>query len=454
MKIGIIGAGSAGYVAALRAAQLGGEVYLFEKGEIGGTCLNVGCIPTKALIAGVHHARQARESAILGVLASDVRIDLNKLQDHKESVVTTNVRGIEYLLQKRGVKLNRLDAQIVSPKEIVAQGEKFEIDKLVIATGSKPACIPCAKIDGKYIMSSDHILSLREVPKTLLVVGGGVIGLEFAGIMAGLGCQVTVVEMLERLIPVDDEECSRAAQKFAQINNIEVMTGAAVTQLFPDGDAVQAEIDTGKEKVIRRFQKCLMAVGRQPNLDEQSLKKIGVDYDRKGIKTDSFMQTNVKDVYAIGDCCGGYMLAHVAYAQGKTAVAHALGHDTLPMRYDNIPRVTFVHPEIAACGLTSKQLEEKGMTIKWSKFSYMASGRARAQGIKDGFFKIGVDQEGIIRSAIIVGENAGEMISFYSQAITMQTPIELLEQTIIAHPTLSEMAIEVVETAAGHPLHA
>ncbi len=453
MRIGIIGAGSGGYVAALRAAQLGAKVTLFEREKIGGTCLNVGCIPTKALIAGLNYARIAKTSSALGVSTGDVRIDLDKLQDHKETVVGTNVKGIEYLLQKRGVDLVRSNAVVCSKTTATADGEAFEFDKLIIATGSKPACIPGIKIDGKYVMSSDHALFLREAPKTMLVIGGGVIGLEFAGIFTQLGTKVTIVEMMDRLMPTDDEECSRAAQKFAQLGNIEVITQATVSQLFGDGDAVQSEIDTGREKVVRRFQKSLMAVGRLPNLDEAALTKLGVQYDRKGIKTDSFMQTSVKDVYAIGDCTGGYMLAHVAYAQAKTAVEHALGLNAHPMRYDNIPRVTFVHPEIAACGYTSAQLLERNLSVKWAKFSYMASGRARAQGYKEGFFKVGVDTDGIIRSAIVVGEEAGEMISFFSQAITMQTPIEHLENVIIAHPTLSEMAVEVIEAAAGHPLH-
>jgi dihydrolipoamide dehydrogenase len=453
MKIGIIGAGSAGYVAALRAAQFGAEVDLFERKEIGGTCLNVGCIPTKALIAGVNYARQAREASTIGVNCGKISIDLNKLQDHKQGVVSANVKGIEYLLAKKKVSLHRLNAQIISPNEIEAEGERFIYSKIIIATGSRPACIPGVKIDGKYVISSDEALSLRELPKTMLVIGGGVIGLEFAGIFSSMGVQVTVVELMDRLLPQDDEECSRAAMKSAFISGLEVLTQTSVTKLFPDGGQVEAEIDNGKEKIIRRFDKALMAVGRSPNLDEMSLQRLGVDYDRRGVKTDSFMQTNVPGIYAIGDVCGGYMLAHVAYTQAKVAASHALGHDTPPMSYDAIPRVTFVNPEISACGLTSKQLDDMGIQVKWSKFMYMASGRARAQNWKEGIFKIGVDSDSIIRSAIIVGEHSGELISFFSQAMTLKTPIHDLEQVIIAHPTLAEMCVEVIEVAAGHPLH-
>lgn len=453
MRIGIIGAGSGGYVAAIRAAQLGGEVMLFEEKWIGGTCLNAGCIPTKALIAGIHAAHLAKESSAFGVQIDGIKIDVNKLHNHKEQVVQTNVKGVEYLINKRGVKVISAHAEIASKNTVIADGQTYQFDKIIIATGSKCACIPSSKIDGKYILSSDHILSMRDIPNTILIVGGGVIGLEFAGILSALGCKVTIVEMMDRLLPLEDEECSRAAMKSAINLGCVILTGTKVTNLFGDGDAVQVQFDDGKEKVIQRFHKALMAIGRSPNLDEPSLRKAGVEFSKKGITVDSFMQTTAQDVYAIGDATGGYMLAHVAYAQAKVAVCHAMGKDATPMRYDNIPRVTFVQPEIASCGLTSSQIAERSLKVKWSKFSYMASGRARAQGIKDGFFKIAIDDEGIIKSAIVVGENAGELISFFSQAMTLETPINMLEEVIIAHPTLAEMCVEVIEVAAGHPLH-
>jgi dihydrolipoamide dehydrogenase len=455
MRIGIIGAGSGGYVAALRAAQLGAQVTLFEEKWIGGTCLNVGCIPTKALIAGLHNARIARESAMLGVEADNIRINLTTLQKHKATVVSQNVKGIEYLLGKRGVKVVAERGTLSPGKKIVTPTGEFEFDKIIIATGSKPAMLPGIKVDGSYIMTSDEMLDVSEPPKTMLIVGGGVIGLEFAGIMSELGTKVTVVELLDRLLPQEDTECSRAAQKFVAKHNIEALTQTKVTSLFRDGTDIEATIEHGTNKEVRRFSKALMSVGRAPNLDENALAMCGINFDRKGIKVDEFMQTNVEGIYAIGDCIGGYMLAHVAYAHAKVAVSHALGEEEepLPMSYDAIPRVTFTDPEIAACGLPDYLLEEKGINVTWSKFSYMASGRAKAQGIKDGYFKIGVDDEGIIISAIIVGEGAGEMIAFFSQAITFQTSIYELEEVIIAHPTMSEMCLEVVEVAAGHPLH-
>lgn len=454
MRIGIIGAGSGGYVAALRAAQLGASVTLFEEKWIGGTCLNVGCIPTKALIAGLHNARIAKESSVLGVEIDNIRVNLATLQKHKSTVVSQNVKGIEYLLGKRGVKVVPERGKLMPGKKIATATEEFEFDKIIIATGSKAACIPGVKIDGEYIMTSDEILNVTNPPKTMLIVGGGVIGLEFAGIMSELGTKVTVVELLDRLLPQDDTECSRAAQKFVAKHDIETLTQTKLSSLFRDGNDVEATFEHGAAKEVRRFARALMAVGRSPNLDENALAMSGVNFDRRGIKVDKFMQTNVEGIYAIGDCTGGYMLAHVAYAHAKVAVCHALGiEDPLPMSYDAIPRVTFTDPEIAACGLTDIQLEEKGINVSWSKFSYMASGRAKAQGIKDGYFKIGVDDEGIIHSAIIIGEGAGEMIAFFSQAITFQTSVYDLEEVIIAHPTMSEMCIEVVETAAGHPLH-
>ena len=454
MKIGIIGAGSGGYVAALRAAQLGAQVTLFEEKWIGGTCLNVGCIPTKALIAGLHNARIAKDSAALGVEIDNIRINLATLQKHKASVVGQNVKGIEYLLNKRGVHTISEHATLLPGKKVSTPSGEFEFDKIIIATGSKPACIPGVKIDGQYILTSDHLLDVSEPPKTMLIVGGGVIGLEFAGIMSELGTKVTVVEWLDRLLPIEDTECSRIAQKFVAKHDIEALTQTKVSSLFRDGMEVEATLEHGANKEVRRFSKALMSVGRAPNLDENDLATCGINFDRKGIKVDEFMQTNVEGIYAIGDCIGGYMLAHVAYAHAKVAVNHAMGEEEpLPMCYDAIPRVTFTDPEIAACGLTDVQLEEQGIAVTWSKFAYMASGRAKAQGIKDGYFKIGVDEEGIIRSAIITGEGAGEMIAFFSQAITFQTSVYELEEVIIAHPTMSEMCIEVVETAAGHPLH-
>ncbi|HOO96906.1 MAG TPA: dihydrolipoyl dehydrogenase [Caldisericia bacterium] len=454
MRIGIIGAGSAGYVAAIRAADLGAEVSIFEKEKIGGTCLNVGCIPTKALIAGLHALKVAKNSSVLGVDGMSATLDYDILHDHKNKVVETNVKGIQYLLNKRKVKTFDGNATIPEPGIIDSQGDRFEFDKIIIATGSIPAKIPGIEYDGKFVMNSDHALSLREIPSTMLIVGGGVIGLEFAGIFSALGTKVTIVEMMDRLLPQDDDLCSKAAMKFATKSGIDVLLGAKITKLFRDGGEVETRITKRDgEEIVTRFHKALVAVGRAPNLDTTSLTRLGINYDRGGIKVDSFMQTSTPNVYAIGDCTGGYMLAHVAYAQAKVAAAHAVAGKSHPMRYDNIPRVTFVDPEIAACGYTSGQLEERDIHVSWHKFSYMASGRAKAQGIKDGSFHIAVDDDRRIRSAVITGEGAGEMISFFSQAIAMETTIERLEQVIIPHPTLSEMAAEVIECAGGMPVH-
>ncbi len=454
MRIAIIGAGSAGYVCAIRCASLGATVTLFEENKIGGTCLNVGCIPTKALIAGIHAKHIATDSEILGLSASDVKLDMEILQAHKNKVVETNVRGIGYLLKKRKVVVFDGRAEIISHNTISIEDDRLDYDKIIIATGSKPAKIPGIDVDGKFIMNSDHALSMTEVPPTMLIIGGGVIGLEFAHIFSSLGSKVTIVEMMDKLLPWDDDLCSRAATKFASKNRVDVILNAKITKLFRDGNDVEAHISKGGETIITRFAKALVATGRTPNLDRKSLMRIGVEHDKKnGIKVDSYMQTSVPNVYAIGDCTGGYMLAHVASAQAKVAAGHATGVNSHPMRYDNIPRITFIDPEISACGLTSAQLEERGIDVSWYKFMYMASGRAKAQGIKEGQLSIAVDVDGKIRSAIIIGEGSGEMISFLSQAITMETPIEQLEQVIIAHPTLAEMSVEIIEIATGFPIH-
>ncbi len=453
MRIGIIGAGSAGYVCAIRCADLGATVTLFEENKIGGTCLNVGCIPTKALIAGVHAKRIATSSEILGLSASDVKLDLEALQAHKNKVVDLNTKGIGFLLKKRRVMVYDGHAEILSPTEIDVDGDTLEYDKIIIATGSVPAKIPGIDFDGKFIMNSDHALSLTEIPKTMLIVGGGVIGLEFAHIFSSFGSKVTIVEMMDRLLPQDDDICSRAASKFVSKHGIDVILNAKITKLFRDGNDVEAHIEKGGETLVSRFGRSLIATGRTPNLDKKSLMRIGVDFDKGGIKTDSYMQTSVPNVYAIGDCTGGYMLAHVAYGHAKVAAGHATGQKSHPMRYDNIPRVTFVDPEISACGYTAAQLEERGIDVSWHKFMYMASGRAKAEGIKEGQLTIGVDADGRIKSAYIIGEGSGEMLAFFSQAITMETTIENLEQVMVAHPTLAEMAVEIIEVATGFPIH-
>lgn len=453
MRIGIIGAGSAGYVCAIRCADLGAKVTLFEEDKLGGTCLNVGCIPTKALIAGIHAKKIASASQTLGLTVDNAHLDLDTLQTHKDNVVTANVRGIGYLLKKRKVTVYDGHAKITSPTTIEVDGDELEYDKIIIATGSKSARIPGVDVDGKFIINSDHALSMTEIPKTMLIVGGGVIGLEFAHIFSAFGAKVTVVEMLDRLLPQDDELCSRVASKFASTDRIDVTLNGKITKLFRDGNDVQAHIEKSGEEIISRFGCALIATGRVPNLDRASLMRIGVEHDKWGIKVDSYMQTTVPGVYAIGDCTGGYMLAHIAYAHAKVAAGHATGKHSYPMRQDNIPRVTFVDPEISACGYTSAQLEERGIDVTWHKFMYMASGRARAQNTKEGQLSIAVDPDRRIRSAVIIGEGSGEMIAFFSQAITMETTIDQLGQIIIAHPTMAEMALEIIEVASGYPIH-
>jgi dihydrolipoamide dehydrogenase len=453
MRIGIIGAGSAGYVCAIRCADLGATVTLFEESKLGGTCLNVGCIPTKALIAGIHAKKIATSSQALGLSADNAHLDIETLHTHKNNVVSTNVRGIGYLLKKRKVVVYDGHAKIKSPTTIEVDGDELEYDKIIIATGSKPAGLPGVEIDGKYIINSDHALSMTEIPKTMLIVGGGVIGLEFAHIFSAFGAKVTVVEMMERLLPQDDQLCSRAASKFASSHGIDVMLNSKIFKLFRDGNDVQAHIEKGDEETVSRFGCALVATGRVPNIDRTSMMRIGAEHGKWGIKVDSYMQTTVPGVYAIGDCTGGYMLAHVAYGHAKVAAGHATGKHSYPMRQDNIPRITFVDPEISACGYTSTQLEERGIVVTWHRFMYMASGKAKAQNIKEGQLNIAVDVDGRIRSAVITGEGSGEMIAFFSQAITMETTIEQLSQVIIAHPTMAEMALEIVEVASGYPIH-
>lgn len=451
MKIVIIGGGPAGYVAAIRSSQLGGEVVLIEKENIGGTCVNRGCIPTKALLKSVHPLLEKDKIEQLGVSFLDLKFDINKIRAHSNKAVLLSRQGIEYLLKKNNVTVIKGEAIGAQNKNVIfrtSEGKEEEInfDKLIIATGSTVSKIPGIEFDANRVISSDNALLLREIPEKLLVIGGGAVGIEFGIIYKALGSSVTIVEMMEQILPGEDSEAVEILKKSLLKLGINIITSCKVENLNKSSYEEKIELSLNKEGKVEKetFDIVLVATGRKPNIIENILKPLNVEFSGKGIVVNDFMQTNNKDVFAIGDVNGKSMLAHTAYTEAKIASYKIFDKDIEPIDYDLMPRCVYSVPEFASVG---KLNGEKSFI-----FPYSANGRARAQGVKEGIIKI-FTQYHYISGCTIVGENATELIGFAEMVIREKIDIHKLSNITFPHPTFSEVLGEVCEVAIQLPLH-
>jgi len=472
MKIIIVGAGPGGYVSAIRAAQLGAEVTLIEKENIGGTCLNWGCIPSKVLkrSAEVFESfRRAREFGL--VVTGDVHPDMALLQGRKEKVIQDQMQGIEGLLRKHKVRLLRGSALLEIPGQIIvhrSDEKPFQepYDRLILATGSQPAEIPSCPFDGERVISSKEALSLREIPGSLLIVGGGVIGCEFAFIFSSLGTKVTVVEALDRLLPLPsvDGDCSKVIQREMKKRKISFMLKTVVEGIEQDGEKIRAslgpspltEVPGPKTPVSPEVEKALVCAGRRPNTEGMDLDRVGVRSDEKGwIITDERMQTSVEGVYAIGDALGPskVMLAHVASREGLVAAENAMGGHEI-MDYRAVPVAIFTMPEVANVGLTEIQAKEEGYEVKSDSVLFRTLGKAQVIGEIAGQVKILSEAgSGAILGVHMVGPHVTDLIAEATLALRMGCTAKDLAETIHAHPTLSEVMSEASFAALGRPLH-
>ena len=407
--IAIIGAGIGGYVAAIRAAQMGARVLLIEKGELGGTCLNWGCIPTKSFLSDVKTFQKVKSSDIF-IHGSRVSIDLKKMVSRKNKVVETMKRGVSMLLERQRVTLTKGFGRFIDPNKIeVSSDGKKKIHKtknVIIASGSQVTSLPTVKIDGRMILSSDDVLNLKEIPKDLLIIGGGVIGVEFATIFNCLGAKVTILEMLPQIISMEDEEVIQGLKLLLERQGITILTRSKVLNVSPRKEKVEVTIDR-EEKEEKVFgKKVLMSVGRIPYTEGLNLDRIGIQTEGKYIKVNSHMETNVDGIYAIGDVIGKTMLAHAASAEGIVAVENIMGK-VREIDYQKIPSCIYTFPEVASVGLKELEAKQKGYDIQVGKFPYLNNGKALAMGESEGFVKIIAEKElGQILGIHILGEHA------------------------------------------------
>ncbi|HAQ40416.1 MAG TPA: dihydrolipoyl dehydrogenase [Clostridiales bacterium] len=456
-KVAVIGGGPGGYVAAIRAAQLGGEVTLVEKENLGGTCLNVGCIPTKALLHSAELYEEAKEGARYGVIASDVKVDFAKVQERKKAVTKQLVNGVKGLLAANKVKVVNGEAAFISKDTVEVKTQKgtetIKADKFIIATGSIPAKPPIPGIDSKQCIDSTGALELQDVPKSMVIVGGGVIGVEIATLYSALGCQITIIEMLEEILPMMDGELTKMIRAKLAKKGVEIYTSTKVMS-FKDAGAnvdVTVQMSDGSTKVFSG-EKALISIGRRTNTAAIGMDKAGIANDRGRITVNDKMETNVPGIYAIGDCIGQIMLAHIASAQGEVAAENALGHNSIFDSKTN-PSCVYTKPEFASVGLTEEAAKAQGVEYIVGKFPLAANGKSMIMG-EDGMIKIiaGKKYKEIL-GAHILGPRATDLIGELALAIGMEATVDEVIAAIHAHPTVAESIKEAALAVEKRAIH-
>ena len=464
--IAIVGGGPGGYVAALRAAQLGAQVALIEENTVGGVCLNVGCIPTKALLRSAEVYRTFLQAQAFGLrLEGRVTPDWPAIQARKGDIVRQLVRGVEVLLRKAGVQVVRGRGRFVAPQALevtTAEGsQQVEAKHIVIATGSRPVRLPFVSaqdrplpgMDLPGVMDSTGGLALEALPKRLLVIGGGVVGVELADIFNAFGVKVAVVEMLEQILPQMDHDLGKALAWTLGQRGVELYLNSQVTRVEAVEGGLRATVVTSGGEVDIEAGRVLVAVGRRPNVEDLGLEAAGVRFDKAGIPVDVQMQTNVPGVYAVGDVTGGALLAHVAMRGGEVAVENALGH-AAAFDAKTVPWCVYTAPEVASVGLTETQAREGGYDVQVGRFPLTASGRALTYGETDGFVKVVSEARfGEVLGLHILAPHASEMIHEGGLALALEATLDELVATVHGHPTLGEAVREAVLAARGAALH-
>ncbi len=458
----VIGAGPGGYVCAIRCAQLGLKAAVVEKRDtLGGTCLNVGCIPSKALLSASEKYEEAEKHFVgMGIKTGKLALDLKAMMGFKDDVVSANTKGIEFLFKKNKVDHIKGAGKIVEAGKIKVGKETYEAGSIIIATGSDMISLPGIEIDEKKIVSSTGALALAAVPKSMIVIGGGVIGLELGTVWRRLGAKVTVVEFMDNILPGMDGEIRKEALKILKKQGITFKLSSKVTSAKAGAKGVNLSVEPAAgakgEKSAEKMSAdiVLMAVGRKPYTQGLGLDKAGVVLDEQGrIKVDEFFETSVEGIYAIGDVIAGPMLAHKAEDEG-VILAEMLAGQSGHIDYNLIPGVVYTWPEIAAVGKTEEQLKEEGIAYKAGKFPFMANGRARAMGCTDGFVKILADASSDrVLGAHMIGPNVGELISEVVTVMEFDGSAEDIARTYHAHPTLAEVVKEAALAVSGRAIH-
>lgn len=436
----IIGAGPGGYETALEAAKAGLSVTLFEGAELGGTCLNAGCIPTKCLVKNAEVVSQFKNSEQFGIDDFTFSLDFNKVMERKNNVVETLRAGIAQMMKMAKVNVVKGFAAFTDDHTVTCDGEEYTADNFIIATGSVSKALPIPGADLECVMDSTRILSIDHIPESLTIIGGGVIGMEFAGIFSALGSKVTVIEFMKQILPPFDADIAKRLKAALTKQGIKIITGAAATSITQDADyqcVVNYTVKDKEEQVVSSD--LLMAVGRVPRLDTCGLDKAGVEYTKRGIVVDEWMRTNVPHIFAIGDCNARMMLAHVASFQGMHALNAILGHDD-DIDFNVVPSAVFTNPECGMAGLTEAQCKEKGMDVKIGQAFFRANGKALAMGESEGLVKLIFDAvSGCLVGAHIMGVQAADLAQQCADLMSRGTTRDQMLDIIFGHPTVSEV---------------
>ncbi len=459
-----LGGGPAGYVGALRSAQLGQSVAVVEREGLGGTCVLWGCIPAKALLEAASIAQKVAKGKEFGVTAEKVTLDYGVAMKRSRQVSAQNSKGVEFLFKKNKITWLKGTGVLGAGKSVKVTGADGKTEThtatkgVVIATGSRVKGLPQIglELDKTQVLSSDEALTLDHAPKTIAVIGAGAVGCEFADVFNAFGSKVTILEVMPRILPVEDEDCSVELAKAFKKRGIEIVTGAKLGTAKKGKGGVTIPVEAGGEKKEMTFDLVLVAAGRAPNVESIGAKEAGVQFTERGfIKITDRFETTAKGIYAIGDVAGPPMLAHKGSREGHVVADILAGHAHHPVNYGNIPNATYCHPEVASIGLTEAQCKEKGLAYKVGKFPFSANGRARTSGETEGFVKVIRDEKyGEILGAHIIGAHATEMIHEFAVARENEYTVEEIDLAIHAHPTLSEAIAEAVLDSMGKMLHA
>jgi dihydrolipoamide dehydrogenase len=456
----VIGSGPGGYVAAIRASQLGLKTAVVERESLGGICLNWGCIPTKSLLKSAQVLEYVQHASDYGIsVGGAVKPDFEKVVGRSRSVADGMSKGIEFLFKKNKIEVIKGSGKLKSPGVVTVtdeQGKESEVkaDHIILATGARSRELPNLKQDGEKIIGYRKAMTLPTLPKSMVVVGSGAIGSEFANFYNTMGTEVTLVEFLPNVVPVEDEEVSKQLERSFKKAKMKVMTSSSVESVDTSGELCKVQIKTPKGNKEVEAEVVLSAVGIAPNVEGIGLEDLSVEMDAGKVKVDAYYRTNVKGLYAIGDIVGGPALAHVASAEGITCVEKIAGHDPQPVDYGNIPGCTYTNPEVASVGMTEKAAKEAGYELKVGKFPFTASGKASAAGAKDGFVKLVFDAKyGELLGAHLIGANVTEMIAELVVARKLETTGEEIIKAVHPHPTMSEAVMEAAAAAYGEVIH-
>ena len=457
----VIGSGPGGYVAAIRASQLGFKTAVVERAELGGICLNWGCIPTKALLKSAQVYQYAKHAANYGLnIEGEVKPDFKAIVARSRGVAETMAKGVQFLLNKYKVEVIAGEASLKPDKTVCVKMNEdgslkdFTAKHIILATGSRSKVLPNLPQDGVKIIGYRQAMTLPEQPESMIVVGSGAIGSEFAHFYQSIGTKVTLVEFMPNIVPVEDADSSAYLNRSFRKNGMKVMTDASVEKVDTTGDKCKVYIKTKKGEEVQECDIVLSAVGVVPNLEGLGLEALGVQMERGKIVTDEFCRTNVEGIYAIGDITPGAALAHVASREAKVCVEKIAGLDPVPVDYSNIPGCTYTSPEIASVGMSEKKALEAGYELKVGKIPFTASGKATAMGNRDGFVKVIFDAKtGLLLGCHMVGENVTEMIAEAVMVRQQKITAHDIMHAVHPHPTLSESFLEAVEVAYGECVH-